>query len=233
MEQINKSEKKLCVSLVPIFNHLEHSEQVEIAKASRSKTYEKREVIFQAGDPSEYLYIVHKGKVKIYNLSESGKEQLIRILEPGDFMGELAIFTDEWLTSYAETTERTEICAIHKNDLQEMLKEKPAISFKLLAESSKRLMSAEKAIERLSSQDVEMRLGSYLLELAENKRASTPLKIMLPMSKKDLASYIGTSQETLSRRLTVFEEKGWIRQTGQRKIEILDLEALDKLGGSQ
>ncbi|WP_164670771.1 Crp/Fnr family transcriptional regulator [Virgibacillus doumboii] len=232
MAQINKSEKQLCVSLVPIFNHLEYSEQEEIAKASRSKTYDKKEVIFQAGDPSEYLYIVHKGKVKIYNLSESGKEQLIRILEPGNFMGELAVFTDEWLTSYAETIERTEICAIHKNDLKELLEDKPAISFKLLAESSKRLMSAEKTIERLSSQDVEMRVASYLLELAENATTlTTPLKVTLPMSKKDLASYIGTSQETLSRRLAGFEEKGWIHQTGQRKIEILDMDELIKLGG--
>lgn len=113
----NNHAKKLCVSLVPIFNHLEHEEQVEVARTSRSQTYGKKDFIFQAGDPSEYLYIVHKGKVKIYNLSESGREQLIRILEPGEFMGELAVFTDEWLASFAEAVEPTEICAIHKSDL--------------------------------------------------------------------------------------------------------------------
>ncbi len=223
----NESAKKLCVSLVPIFNHLDHAEQVDVAKTSRSKTYNKKEIIFQAGDPSEYLYIVHRGKVKIYNLSESGKEQLIRILNPGDFMGELSIFTDELLTSYAETVERTEICAIHKNDLQEFLVEKPTISFKILAESSKRLKEAEKSIERLSSQDVEKRLASYLMEQVEKKTNSEhALEIILPMSKKDLASYIGSTQETLSRRLTSFEEKGWIKQTGQRKIKIVNKQAL-------
>ncbi|TMN22448.1 Crp/Fnr family transcriptional regulator [Lentibacillus cibarius] len=221
--ECNHSAKKLCVSLVPIFNHLDHSEQVEVAQTSRSKKYDKREMIFQAGSPSEYLYIVHKGKVKIYNLSESGKEQLIRILEPGDFMGELAIFTDEWLTSYAEAMEPTEICAIHKSDLQVLLEEKPAIAFKLLAESTKRLRQAEKNIERLSSQDVEKRLASFLIEQV---KVHDSFKITLPMSKKDLASYIGSTQETLSRRLTNFEESGWIEQTGQRKIKVLDLDAL-------
>lgn len=222
----NEKAKKLCVSLVPIFNHLDYKEQLEVARTSRSKTYGKKDVIFQAGDPSEYLYIVHKGKVKIYNLSESGKEQLIRILEPGEFMGELAVFTDEWLTSFAEAVEPTEICAIHKSDLQEFLKEKPAISFKLLAESSKRLKDAEKTIERLSSQDVEKRLSSYLLEQLGETESS---KIKLPMSKKDLASYLGTTQETLSRRLASFEEKGLLAQTGQRKIDILDVEGLEAI----
>ncbi|SFE17766.1 CRP/FNR family transcriptional regulator, anaerobic regulatory protein [Lentibacillus persicus] len=222
----NEKAKKLCVSLVPIFNHLDYDEQLEVARTSRSKTYGKKDVIFQAGDPSEYLYIVHTGKVKIYNLSESGKEQLIRILEPGEFMGELAVFTDEWLTSFAEAVEPTEICAIHKSDLQEFLKEKPAISFKLLAESSKRLKDAEKTIERLSSQDVEKRLSSYLLEQLEKTDSS---KIKLPMSKKDLASYLGTTQETLSRRLASFEEKSLLAQTGQRKIDILDAEGLEAI----
>ncbi|QKY71045.1 Crp/Fnr family transcriptional regulator [Lentibacillus sp. CBA3610] len=222
----NDKAKKLCVSLVPIFNHLDYEEQFEIALTSRSLSYDKKDLIFQAGEPSEYLYIVHKGKVKMYNLAESGKEQLIRILEPGDFMGELAVFTDEWLTSFAEAIEPTEICAIHKSDLQEFLEEKPEISFKILAESSKRLKDAEKTIERLSSQDVEKRLSSYLLEQSEKGTSS---QITLPMSKKDLASYLGTTQETLSRRLANFEDKGLVEQTGQRKINILNLEALESI----
>ncbi|HLR63778.1 MAG TPA: Crp/Fnr family transcriptional regulator [Lentibacillus sp.] len=222
----NDKAKKLCVSLVPIFNHLDREEQVEIANTSRSQLYGKKDLIFRAGDPSEYLYIVHKGKVKIYNLSESGKEQLIRILEPGEFMGELAVFTDEWLTSFAEAVEPTEICAIHKSDLHELLQEKPAISFKILAESSRRLKDAEKTIERFSSQDVEKRLSSYLLERAEKEASS---QITLPMSKKDLSSYLGTTQETLSRRLASFEDNGLIKQTGQRKVKMVDLEALAEM----
>ncbi|RYG74193.1 Crp/Fnr family transcriptional regulator [Lentibacillus lipolyticus] len=225
--ECNHSAQKLCVSLVPIFNHLDHNEQAEVARTSRSRTYAKNEIVFQAGDPSEHLYIVHKGKVKIYNLSESGKEQLIRILYPGDFMGELSVFTDEWLTSYAEAMEPTEICAIHKSDMQALLEEKPAISLKLLEESSRRLKEAEKNLERLSSLDVEKRLASYLTELAENENS---LKVKLPMSKKDLASYIGSTQETLSRRLTKFEEKGFIKQTGQRHISIVDMDSLLELG---
>src|SRR6476661_5394480 len=108
--------KQLCVSFVPIFNHLAYEDMLEIAKTSHSKSYRKGDMVFKAGDASDYLYIVHKGQVKISRLSESGKEQLIRMLEPGDFMGELSIFTDEVLTNYAEAIVDTEICAIHKTD---------------------------------------------------------------------------------------------------------------------
>ncbi|WP_244862088.1 cyclic nucleotide-binding domain-containing protein [Siminovitchia terrae] len=57
------------------------------------------EEIYGAGDTSAHLYIVHQGRVKIFRLSESGKEQLIRILEPGEFMGELALFSGSPLTT--------------------------------------------------------------------------------------------------------------------------------------
>lgn len=69
--------KQLCISLVPIFNHLAYEEMYEISKTSHSKSYLKGDMVFEAGDASDYLYIVHKGQVKIYRLSESGKEQLI------------------------------------------------------------------------------------------------------------------------------------------------------------
>ncbi|MUV38232.1 cAMP-dependent protein kinase regulatory subunit [Lentibacillus sp. JNUCC-1] len=227
---MEKTEKKLCVSLVPIFNHLDYGEQEKIAGASKSRTFNSKELVFRAGDPSEHLYIVHRGKVKIYNLSEDGKEHLIRILEPGDFMGELAIFTDEWLTSYAETMEKTEICSIHKADLKKLLEANPAISFKLLAENSKRLMQAERTIEQFGSQDVEKRLASYLIELADEQPAVSKSSIItLPMSKKDLASYLGSTSETISRRLASFEARQLIEQTGQRKIKILQLDALERL----
>lgn len=218
----------LCVSMVPIFNHLPNEDLLEIAKTSQSKTYQKKEIIFQAGEPSDYLYIIHKGKVRLYHLSESGKEQLIRILNPGDFMGELAIFTDAWLTNYAEAVEKTEICAIHKQDLKASLLKKPEISLKILEESSKRLKEAEKTIERLNTQDAEKRLASYLIEHSRES-VHGGRELSLAMSKKDLASFIGVSQETLSRRLTVFEENGWITQVGQRKIKIQNYDKLRKI----
>ncbi|MEC1721294.1 Crp/Fnr family transcriptional regulator [Schinkia azotoformans] len=232
-DENNQDMKSLCISIVPIFNHLQFNEMLEIVKTSKTKTYKKGEMVFRAGEPSDHLYIVHKGQVKIYRLSESGKEQLIRIMEPGDFMGELALFTDESLTSYAEAMKDTEICAIHKTEMKEMLLSNPSISLKIIEEFSRRLNDTEKNIESISSHDSEKRLASYLLGLsAGNDEVGTdhePIQITLPMSKKDLASYMGMTRETLSRRLSSFQDQGLISMTGQRKITILDVDALSEI----
>lgn len=65
--------QKTCISIVPIFNHLTAEEMQEIVKTTKSATYPRGNTIYSAGESSEGLYIVHKGRVKIYRLSESGK----------------------------------------------------------------------------------------------------------------------------------------------------------------
>lgn len=215
--------KSMCISKVPIFNHLEPHEMLEILKKSKQRIFKKGEIIYREADPLEYLYIVHKGRVKIYKLFESGKEQLLRILEPGEFMGELALFTEKVMDSYAEAIEKSEICAIHRNDIQNIMKTHPTIPLKILSEFSERLDETEYLVGQLSAKDVETRTASYLVKLAEDNNS---LNILLPMSKKDLASYLGTTQETISRRLSYFQTNGWIEQVGHRKINILNLEAL-------
>lgn len=215
--------KHLCISKVPIFNHLEQEEMQEIQKKSKQKRFKKGEVIYYANDPLDYLYIIHKGRVKIYKLFESGKEQLLRILDPGEFMGELALFSEKEMDSYAEAIEDSEICAIHRDDIQDLMKTYPMIPLKILGEFSDRLEETEYLIGQLSAKDVETRTASYLVKLADN---TDRLVLKLPMSKKELASYLGTTQETLSRRLSHFQTKGWIEQAGQREIKIIDLHAL-------
>src|SRR5699024_15086 len=141
----------------------------------------KGEIIYHQRDPLEYLYIFHRGWVKIYHLFECGKEQLLRILEPGGFMGELALFTEKVIDSCAEAIEDAEICEMHRNDIQESMKDYPAIPLKILSEFSNQLEETEYLVGQLSSKDVETRTASYLVKLAEERNT---LDIVLPMSKK-------------------------------------------------
>lgn len=215
--------KQMCISKVPIFNHLEHEEMLEVLKLSRQMKFKKGEHIYFSGDQLEYLYIVHVGRVKVYNLFESGKEQLLRILEPGEFMGELALFSNKVLDNHAEALKNTEICAIHQSDMQELMKTHPAISLKILSEFSRRLQEVEDLAGQLSYRDVENRIANYLIKLSDAKETN---KIVLPMSKKDLASYLGTTQETISRRFAAFQTEGLIEQKGHRSIDILNRKKL-------
>ena len=112
----NDEREKTCIEIVPIFNTLTYDEMVEIASITNSRKYEKGQMIYTAGDKGEKLYVIHKGKVKITRFSEMGKEQIIRVLEPGDFMGELSLFAPSPLTDNAEALRDTSICIIDGNN---------------------------------------------------------------------------------------------------------------------
>src|SRR5699024_8022586 len=176
---------QLCVAKVPFFNHLKIDEMVKIAEISKHHTYVKGDIIYQAWDPLEYLYIVHIGRIKIYQLFESGKEQLLRILEPGEFFGEMALFTERTLEGYAEALEPTNICMIHRSEMQQLMQQYPTIAIKILEQFSGRLAEADQLIGALSTKDAEARIASYILQLVEKQRTD---KIILPMTKKDIAS---------------------------------------------
>lgn len=211
-----------CITLVPIFNHLERHQMEEISKSIKSLSYKKGEIIYRPGDESDSLYIVKSGKVKIYRLSESGKEQLLHILNPGDFTGELALFRQSVHESFAEAMENTNICMITRPDLQKFLEKYPSISIKMLAILSERLDAIEKQSTSFATLSVEKRLVDFLIESAQNQDK----EFTLPMSQKDLASYLGTTPESISRKLTALEDEGYIRQLPRRKIKIINIKGL-------
>lgn len=214
---------KTCIQMVPIFSTLNYDEMMEVASITTSRDYKKGEMIYIAGEKKKTLYVIHKGKVKLTRISPSGKEQIISILGPGDFMGELSLFNDEPITNNAEALEDTTVCIIDGDKLKEIMAKYPAIAFKVLEELSRRLKRAENLIENLGVNDVETRIVQTLLDLADENEV-----INLDISKKDLAAYMGMSQETLSRKLSYFQDKGLIKQIGHRRIEILDRESLEE-----
>lgn len=213
-----------CVALVPIFNHLEKRQMDEIMSVTNSLSYKKGEVIYSPGDKSNALYIINTGRVRIYRLSEAGKEQLLRILNPGDFTGELALFNETIHEAYASAMIDTSICKVNRSDLQDLLMKYPTISLKIMSEFSNRLEKAEKQTTRLATEKVDTRLALFLIECTDSQSKND--EIILPMSKKDLASFLGTTPETISRKLYEFEELGYIKQISNKKIKILDINSL-------
>jgi CRP/FNR family transcriptional regulator len=221
--EVNLTEShRNCVAAVPIFNHLEEKQLNEIMKIAQTITLRKGDVLYQAGEASQSLYIINKGRLKNYRLTESGKEQLVRILMPGEFSGEYALFTESIHESYAEAMSETSICMIERSDLQEILMKYPSISFNFLEVFSNRIESSEKQTTLFATEKVGTRVALFL---AQSMDGSSNI-VSLPMTKRDLASYLGTTPETISRMLTKLEEKGYIKRKGNNKIEILNLDGL-------
>mgnify|MGYP003242769160 CR=1 FL=1 len=204
-----------CIRLVPIFNHLEDSAMNYIAEKAHTKQYQKGEFLFRSQEKEDTLYIINRGKIRIYRLADSGKEQLVRILFNPDAVHE----------EYAEATRDTVVCMIQQKDVQDFLEQYPAISLKLLAEMSKRLESSERQTTQVAVESVITRLVLFLAENVEPEMGNSPT-ITLPMAKKDIASYLGTTPETISRKFGELEDEGLIQQLSGKRIKIQDLDDL-------
>lgn len=98
MSQCNHS-KELCVRKVPIFSELDDEKLLEINNLVRKKEYKNGEIICHEGDPSEYLYIIESGLIKLFKIGKNGTEYILRLLREGQFFGELVLFKDEVLNS--------------------------------------------------------------------------------------------------------------------------------------
>jgi CRP/FNR family transcriptional regulator, anaerobic regulatory protein len=213
-----------CIHNVPIFKYLTEEEKQQILKTSITKTYLKGEVIFSTMTSSSNLWVVNTGKVKLSKISAEGKEQIIQILHPGEFLGDLSLFSHEPMQSNAFALQKTEVCIINGNDIKKAIRQNPDIAIKFLEVYSKRITKAEQMIEQIGIDDVETRIAKTLLQEADHVNST---EFTLPYSKTDFASMIGTTRETLSRKLSKFQEQGWIKLSGQRHITILNPDSLE------
>ncbi|WP_050614142.1 Crp/Fnr family transcriptional regulator [Bacillus testis] len=216
---------RYCMSSVPIFQGLNNDEMAELSKIIIHRTYKKGEPVFLAGDLNNHLFVVRKGKVKITRVTEEGHEQVIRIIQEGDFFGDLSLFRNNSLTSNAEAIELTEICLVKGEEFKKTLEKSPSLMLNMLDQLSERLEKAEFQLSQFNHRDVAQRVAAFILQHGEN---SENLIFEFPTNKTDIASMLGTTRETLSRKLSFFQRKGYIKISG-RQIQICDVKALKEL----
>ena len=214
-----------CVAIVPLFKGLSPEEQDEVATHARPIRRKRGETIHRPGDDVSHLLVVHKGSVKISHLAPNGHEQLLRVLEPGDFIGETAFVTGSRPEDWAMALADVELCSFDHSDLGALVAQYPDIAVRMLHAVTSRLDAAERLIADLTSADVESRLAGYLMGLPA-KHQDGRLVVRLPLAKKDIASLLGTTPETLSRKLAAFTDAGLITVRG-RDVVITDPAGLE------
>lgn len=211
---------------VPIFNHLEAESLALIHQKIHAVEFKKGEYLFRAEEPTNTLYIIQSGAVRLFHLLESGKEQLIRILKPGDFIGEWSLFSqDKQYEDYAYALVDTKVCQLYADDFKEVLLNYPAVSLKILEEMSRRLQASEKMTSRVANESVGTRLVNYLLGQLPGQASDAHL-INLELSRKELAAFLGTTPETISRKFKELETLNIIKSLSPRKIKIINFDGL-------
>ncbi len=190
----------------------------------------KKQPIYLQGDPSETLYFLKKGLVKLSRLDESGKEITLTLLEPGEVFGELGIFDNSPRETTAVALEDCLICAIRRNDFEKLMEKKSDISFKLSKLMGLRLRHIESRIQELMFRDVPSRLASLLLRLAAKhpREMKRGLRINIKLSQQELANLVGATREMTSSVLNVFKRNGWI-DIESKYIYIINRSQLEKI----
>ncbi|RKD31934.1 Crp/Fnr family transcriptional regulator [Thermohalobacter berrensis] len=219
-----------CTRKVSIFSALSDEELREIASMIVRKNYEKGETIFLEGMESNTLYIVNKGRIKLFKYTKDGKEQILHILSEGEFFGELNLLKKGEYSFNAQAVIPTRLCTLSKEKIRKIILEKPEIGLKILEAVARRLSKLETLVKNLATNDVDARVAHLLLDLKDEYGRVTVegIEINLPLTREDMSNYTGVARETISRKLKKFEDEGIIKLVGNKKILLLDEEELEK-----
>lgn len=214
------------ISKSPLFYNLGEEDLKKIRGIAEDKFYDKGRPVFLEGQEAEGFYLVVDGKVKIFKVSLEGKEQILHIYGPGNPVGEVPVFSGQQFPASAETLLKSHLLFIPRSAFVDLIFKNPSLCLNMLAVLSKRLRQFTIQVENLSLKEIPGRLAGYLLYLAGEQDVAE--EVVLPISKGQLASLLGTIPETLSRILARMSSHGLIIVDGH-KIKLLDLEGLKEL----
>ncbi len=220
-------EDDLCVARVPLFQGLTTQQQHNVASLAIPTRVGADEQIYSAGSAVSQLMVVHTGHVKISRLTADGHEQIVRVLESGDFIGEGAFIDGSRPDHFAVAVEAGSLCVFRHADLGRLIDDHPSIGMAMLRTLSRRLDETETRLAAVISGDVASRLADYLMSLPVRRIDGVPT-VELPMAKKDIASLLDTTPESLSRQLRRLSDSRVIRLHG-RRIALTDIGTLTSL----
>jgi CRP-like cAMP-binding protein len=213
----------------PLFAGLTEDEMRALRRRVSSKQYNRGEILFSEGDACRGLFIVGSGKVRIFKLSASGREQILSIEGPGSSFAELPVFDGGNYPASAAPTEEAEVLFISRKDFQDFCREHPEVALKVIAVVGSRLRRLVGIIEDLSFTTVRQRLIALILRLVQTSaiRSSEGVRVELTKSQQDLAAELGTVRELISRNLGRLQAEGYLDVNG-RNIIVKDLNGLKR-----
>ena len=208
------------LSSIPLFLDLDDAELANVDEHCTPRKYPKNSMVILEEEFGDIIFIILTGTVKITRVNDEGKEVILALLGAGEIFGEMAILDGEARSANALAQEDCELLAIQKSEFLNLLRRNFKISFSLMRELAKRLRKSDQQIEALSLSDAEHRIGVSVLNLAEDMGVIRKGQVTidkLPF-QQDIANMSGTSRETVSRVLKLFEDRHMITKVGHTVI---------------
>ncbi|WP_220456659.1 Crp/Fnr family transcriptional regulator [Leuconostoc lactis] len=206
----------LCVQLIPIFQGLEYNQQLKIEQLVRRTHVQKQETVLMPGDPGQ-LIILERGQLKAVRYTDDGREKLQFFMNTGDYTGENWLFGEENTHTFLIATADSLVCHIAADDFNQLLVSLPDLSYQLLKSMVNHNNQLLQQNAYLAIGRIEARLLAYFNDLTIQQQSQT---ITLPFNLKDLASYLGTTPETISRKIAALVKTRQITKLSNLKYRI-------------
>jgi CRP-like cAMP-binding protein len=183
------------VDQAKFFEGISRGSKETLSKYCQPSQRAKHSVLFHEGEAGEAMYLLARGRISLYKLSPDGREVVIKVIKPGEAFAEVILFEKKMYPVTAVALTEVLVFRLLRRDLLDILRQEDFRNDFIAMLLRKQRYLAEK-IQQLTSEDVEQRLRSFLLEQYGRKD-----QIQAEINKKQLAAAIGATPETLSRLL--------------------------------
>ena len=201
---------------VPLFASCPEEQLRMLTTVVTRKSAPRSTTIMAGGDPTDSLYIILSGRLKVKMSDSEGKEVILAILGPGEIFGEMGLIDDEPRSATVISIEPCELLSISKRDFKKCLQENFDMTMAVMRGLVKRLREADRKIGSLALLDVYGRVARLLLDMAENVDGEKVVTKRLP--KQDIAKMIGASREMVSRVMKDLQTGGYIEMRGSQIV---------------
>ncbi len=195
-----------------------------LATSTAMVTCERGRVFYSPIEPNEAVFILKKGRVNLYRMSEDGRKLVVSTLDAHTIFGEMNLIGQGMYGCFAEAAEDCVICVLSRNDMQMLIRRNPDVGLRLLALLGERLRAQELALESIAFRGVPARLAELLLQ------ESNAEGIVDGFSHQELSERLGVYRETVSQVLGRFRSEGLI-EVEHRRIRIVDSAGLGSYRG--
>jgi CRP-like cAMP-binding protein len=218
------------LSLVDIFEPLSTEGIEQLNRQLPSIHLERGEIFYTPEERSERLFVLERGKVRIYRTTPDGREFTLAIVESGTVFGEMALTAQQLEGAYAQAMEPSEVSTMAREDLERLVVEKPEVGLKIMHLLSERLRRYETRLEDITMKDVHSRLASIIVMLVESEgvTSGTGYRIPAHYTHQQLGEMIGTNREAVTRAFGVLQDEGVV-ELRRRLIYVPGLQALKRV----
>jgi CRP/FNR family transcriptional regulator, nitrogen oxide reductase regulator len=214
-----------------LFRRLGPEDRERLGAVARVSNVPKGERIFAEGDPSDFLFTILSGRVKIFKMTPAGKDIILEIFGPGDPLGAVAVYEGRPYPASATALEDTSCLLVPRASFFALLEEHPSLVRGLLLGLTHRLVELTNRLTDLTGGRVEARFARLFLKLAQDLGRPVPDGTLIPLvlSRQELADMTGTTIETCIRIMSRWGKDDMIR-TEKEGFVVLDKPTLAAIG---